>query len=269
MWDYQTVQDTDSEEEEVIEETKEEVEEVINSPTAQEETTEEERDQKLEEEIDSPTAQEETTEDEATHTERETQEEKQRADQRPSRTKRKPAKFQTTQEEPYRKAHTLFKKILRSTDAVCFIKHDHKGHLWHTVRVLINESKADLARNHGYYVVEWLVRHKTDSRSKKMKDCRYWQELRRVDNQGRIRERRWIPPAKSRKQIQKLTVQSSRIEINLLETKLVGPFDFETDPNEAGGSRTLGNEYWQQLEVAANQCNLDVTAIHKIVPIQH
>ena len=127
----------------------------------------------------------------------------------------------------------LVRDVKASKDKLFLIKRlwaRHKLASWHLVQVDAEETSWQKARTEGVYHVLYYVRCFADSKKKKVRDCAYWPEIHEFKRDGETMGP--IVPTKPSKVEHLLSTKSHRFmwhqdTINLFDTMIVGPFDFD------------------------------------------
>ena len=140
---------------------------------------------------------------------------------------------------------------------------NHKLNSWHIVQVDEEETNWRLARTQGIYHVRYYLQSYADSKRLKGRECAYWPEIHEYKRDGEtmgpivLMKPSKVDDLLVRKPFRFMWYQDS---INLFETKLVGPFDFED-------GFKVPQEAWRALLEEAKRVALYTGSLNRIVPL--
>ena len=180
-----------------------------------------------------------------------------------------------TQQTRTKQAHQLYKRIRKSRDKLFFIKHiidTTNTTRWYVVQAKLDDDDDDneTTRNEGYYRVWFYIREHSNSKSRQLRNCRYWPEVHELRPNGTLGPITPIRPGRVdtvlREQPHKYKIYEHTVD--LLKDALVGPFDFAIPKHYQDESHRIAFEEWEDLKSAAQQYKLDTTNIEDIIPLR-
>ena len=178
-----------------------------------------------------------------------------------------------TQQTQTKKAHQLYKRICKSRDKLFIIKYivdTTNTTRWYVIQVRLDDDDTETTRNEGKYRVWFYICEHSNSKSRQLRNCRYWPEVHQLRPNGMLG---LIVPIRPGRVEQTITAQPDKYKVfeqtvDLLEKALVGPFDFAVPKHYQNESNRVAFEEWEDLKMAAKQHNLDVTDTEEIIPLR-
>ena len=157
-----------------------------------------------------------------------------------------------------KRAHQLYKSIRISRDKIFFIKHKidtTNTWRWYVVQVKLDDDDKEITRNEGKYRVWFYIREHANSKSRQLRNCRYWPEVHKLRLNGMLGKIIPVRPGRvetvSREQSHRYKVYEHTVD--LLKDALVGPFDFAVPRHYQNESHRIAFEEWEDLKSAAQQ----------------
>ena len=154
-----------------------------------------------------------------------------------------------------------------------FIKHiidSTQTMRWYVVQAKLDDDDDEATRDEGNYRVWFYIREHANSKSRQLRNCRYWPEVHQLRPNGTLGPVVPIRPGRVDATLQQQPNKYKVYEqtINLLEHALVGPFDFAVPRHYQNEPHRIAFEEWEDLKSAAKQYNLDTTNIEEIIPLR-
>ena len=170
-------------------------------------------------------------------------------------------------------AHKLYKRIRASRDKLFFIKYTidtTHTQRWYVVQARVHDDDTETMRNEGKYTVWFYIREHDNSKTRQLRNCRYWPEVHQVRANGNLGPITPIRPGRVEAivndQPEKFRVYEQTVD--LCENGIVGPFDFAVPKHYQKEANRIAFEEWEELKTAAQQHNLDVSDIEEIIPLR-
>ena len=202
-----------------------------------------------------------------------------------TRTAKRPARYQqdtppaittpqdNAQNTQRHAAHKLYKRICKSRDKLFFIKYKADTtnvHRWYVVQAKLQEDDKEQTRNEGIYTVWFYIREHQNSKSRTIRNCRFWPEVHQTRPNGMLGP---IVPIRAGRVQTIIQEQPHKYKIyehsvNLCTNTLVGPFDFAVPKHYQNEANRIAFEEWEDLKTAAAQHNIDVSDIEEIIPLR-
>jgi hypothetical protein len=159
----------------------------------------------------------------------------------------------------------LWENIESSKDKLFFIQEKETGQLtakWYLVQVDRDETKRQNAISIGEYHVRWLIKNEPQAKTEKTRKCAFWPLIKELlPNIGAIVMFR---PQKAITILEQKPYKYAwyQREINLVEGKLHGPFDY-------GKNFTIDDAHWDALRTATSKTDIhvDISDVNRIVPL--
>ena len=150
---------------------------------------------------------------------------------------------------------TFWKEMTESVDKLMILKRADKKDKpaeWHLVQVDLDETSETQARRMGTYHVKYYVRQEKDSRTRLVRNCRYWPLIRELKPDGSFGDLVIIRPDKVEETLVKKTYTRGWYQdtVNLAEAGLIGPFNFSIIDKE---TYRISEDIWKKLEACATQ----------------
>ena len=155
----------------------------------------------------------------------------------------------------------LYDDIRNSRHKLFFIKEQQDGRPrpdWHLVQVDLDETSPQAATQFGVHHVRWCVKCCDDEQTHKpAQQCRFWPETHEITD-GRFGARINIRPTKVQRYLGNKKGRHGWYQrpINLVEAKLVGPFDFAPVDSRAISTHQIGEQHWNELASCSDQVDL-------------
>ena len=177
-----------------------------------------------------------------------------------------------TQHSRTQQAHKLYRQIRKSRDKLFFIKYTidtTNTPRWYIVQAKLSDDDDETTRNEGQYTVWFYIREHTNSKTRQLRNCRYWPEVHQLRPNGRMGQIIPIRPGRVDTLIKEQPTKYKVFEqtLNLCEAGLVGPFDFAVPKHYQQEANRIAFEEWEELKAAAQQHGLDVSDIEEIIPL--
>ena len=172
-----------------------------------------------------------------------------------------------------RRAHELYKRTIRSRDKLFFIKYTAdttNTARWYAVQAKMQDDDTESTRNEGKYTVWFYIREQQNSKSRKVRNCRFWPEIHQLRPNGQLGPIVPVRPGRAEKTLLEQPHKYRVYEqtVNLCENALVGPFDFAVPQHYQNEAHRIAFEEWEELKAAAVQHNIDVSDIEEVVPLR-
>ena len=124
-----------------------------------------------------------------------------------TRTSKKPSRYRDQDTTPQNKnttraAHTLHKQIGKSRDKLFFIKHiigTTNTPRWYVVQAQLKDDEDTTTRDEGNYKVRFYIREHANSKTRQLRNCRYWPEIHELRPNGMLGKIAPIRPGKVEK----------------------------------------------------------------------
>ena len=162
----------------------------------------------------------------------------------------------------------LYEQTSQSKDKLFIIKmgtNENQKKDWYIVQVNWDDTSEEQAILYGKYKLQWLVPHETDAKRRRRRDCRYWKEIHMKKGNGELGPMRMISPAKATPEyIKEQGWIVYEWEMNLLDIRLVGPFNYANISKEAN---RIHNDEWKLLKEKANPKEVDITTMDRVIPL--
>lgn len=167
----------------------------------------------------------------------------------------------------------LYSNITKSRDKLFMIRHDPSNdgkYKWQIVQVQWEASDKTSARNEGEYQVRFLIRERTNSQTRPLRNCRYWPEIHERNGDGSLGPIRMIRPGKVAKLLAERPERYMAYEqpINLAKHAIVGPFDYATPKYYDHEADRIAFEEWEELIAKAPEYNTCIDNIHTTIPLR-
>jgi hypothetical protein len=151
-----------------------------------------------------------------------------------------------------------------------FIKREHHGGQlakWFLVQVDINETDPQEAVQVGRYHCRWYIRHVDDSFKEKTRFARFWPEVHELRD-GVLGKIVVVRPDKVRKltEQKKARLAWYQDKVDLVNDRLVGPFDFMPVTTRQRKQNLIDNEYWAELLTFSE--TVDTTMVDEVDPLK-
>ncbi|MGA1505134.1 MAG: integrase zinc binding domain-containing protein [Ilumatobacteraceae bacterium] len=156
----------------------------------------------------------------------------------------------------------LRRAIDESQDKLFFVRFQPQGAetpSYRLVSVNLRSTDAIAARDYGVYRCTFYAKHSSDAKSKPLRDCRFWPDVRKLGAVTRVLEGNPITvrPGKVTEYVQNNDAKIVEGDVHLSADRLVGPFEFELrrkPGRRQGRASKEGNyiqeEIWNKLEAA-------------------
>ena len=162
----------------------------------------------------------------------------------------------------------LYEQTRRSKDKLFIIKmgtSENQKKDWYIVQVNWDDTSEEQAILYGKYKLQWLVPHESDAKRRRRRDCRYWKEIHMKKGNGELGPMRMVSPAKATPEyIKEQNWTFYEWEMNLLDIKLVGPFNYANISKEAN---RIHNDEWKSLREKADPKEIDITTMDRVIPL--
>ena len=196
-----------------------------------------------------------------------------------TRTAKRPTRYlQNDETRPVRKtttkqANKLYQRITKSRDRMFFIRYTidtTNTPRWFVVQARLTDDDPEKTRNEGTYTVRFFIREHSNSKTRQQRNCRYWPEIHQLRPNGTLGPIVPIRPGRAETVLKEQPHKYRAYEqhINLCDTALVGPFNFAVPNHYQQEGHRIAFEEWEELKMAAEQHNLDVSDIEEIVPLR-
>ena len=195
-----------------------------------------------------------------------------------TRTSKKPSRYRDQDTTPQNKnttrpAHTLHKQIRKSRDKLFFIKHiidTTNTPRWYVVQAQLKDDEDTTTRDEGNYKVRFYIREHANSKTRQLRNCRYWPEIHELRPNGMLGKIAPIRPGKVEKVLEDQAHKFRAYEdtINLCENTLVGPFNFALPRDYQNEANRIEFEQWEDLKIAAADHGIDTSDIEEIIPLR-
>ena len=174
---------------------------------------------------------------------------------------------------PTRKAHQLYNSTRQSRDRLFFIRHRGDAteqYQWYLVQALLEDSDTTATRNEGEYRVRFMIREHSNSKTRPLRNCRYWPEIHELGSNGTPGPIIMIRPGKVDNVLknQPHKYQAYEREVNLIQHAIVGPFDFALPREYNQEAHRITFEEWETLKARANQYQVDTSNIERTIPLR-
>ena len=162
----------------------------------------------------------------------------------------------------------LYRQTNQSRDKLFIIKlrtEDRMKKDWYVVQVNWEETSEEEAILYGKYKLQWLIPNEIDARRRRRVDCRYWKEIHMKKENGELGAMRMVSPAKATPEyVRDQGWTFYEWEMNLLDCKIVGPFNFSNISKEA---YRVHKDEWRELREKADPKEVDLTTLDRVIPL--
>ena len=167
----------------------------------------------------------------------------------------------------------LMGSILASKDKMFFIWYNHPGvaiRSWYLVQARLTREQAKPASWSGEVTCRWFIRHHSDSLKYRLRDCRYWPEIRVVHPNGEFGKIEPIKPAKVEGHLRRRQDRAAyELDIDITAHRMWGPFNFAQPKSTTRNKpNIIGLQAWDKLQTSAKFLNIDADNIDRIVPLR-
>ena len=167
----------------------------------------------------------------------------------------------------------LMESILASKDKMFFIWYNHPGvaiRSWYLVQARLTREQAKPASWSGEVTCRWFIRHHSDSLKYRLRDCRYWPEIRVVHPNGEFGKIEPIKPAKVEGHLRRRQDRAAyELDIDITAHRMWGPFNFAQPKSTTRNKpNIIGLQAWDKLQTSAKFLNIDADNIDRIVPLR-
>lgn len=189
-----------------------------------------------------------------------------------STTKIPEEKNRTTSPSDTHTPRQLYSRIKRSRDKLFIIRHhtdDINSFKWFIVQAIPELSDPTEARTEGIYTVRFWIREHCNSKTRTLRNCRYWPEIheRRLNELGPIIP---IRPGRAKTLLDTRPERYAAYEqpINLVTEAIIGPFDFAIPNQYNNEANRIAFEEWEEFIARAAEYNVDTSDIDTIIPLR-
>jgi len=164
------------------------------------------------------------------------------------------------------RAKELYQNIVKSKDKLFIVTRPQENYsklAWHVAQVDMEETSLQAAKRTGKYHVRYWIRNLQDSKKQLVRSCRYWPCINEFKKDGEsLGPLVPIKPAKAEETLKKkkhiyFWYQDT---IDLLESMVVGPFNFDT-------SYKIPTYAWETLLRRADEMGIRVQNVDRVVPL--
>lgn len=170
---------------------------------------------------------------------------------------------------PNRKLELLYRMIDSSRDKLLFISRLELGRekkTWYLVQVDWEETNPEKAKRTGLYHCRWFIRHFEDSKTRQIKECRYWPEIHEIINDV-LGAMVLVRPSRVNNMLQKRKLKYAwyQQEVNLTTELLVGPFNFQPTTTTHREPFRISNARWNKLK--QHHKTVAIENMDQIIPV--
>ena len=161
------------------------------------------------------------------------------------------------------KLQMLYEKVLKSKGKLFIIAQADEGNIqktWHIVRVELEETENQVAKETGRYHCLWYFKAPTPAAKFHSCNCPYWPLIKELDSAENYKAIIPLRPDRVDKAMEKNpNLRWYQKGVNLLEDAVAGPFDF--DP----GYKVPPRQFKELVRVSSKK-DIDASDVYAVVP---